>query len=51
MKKLLSVLNENYDIVIGSRSIENAQIKVHQPFYREDMSIFLDLLKIRVLHR
>ena len=37
VEKLFSFVNEGYDIVIGSRSIKGAQIKVRQPFYREYM--------------
>lgn len=44
MKKLFSALNEKYDIAIGSRSITGAQIKVHQPFYREYMGKFFNKL-------
>ena len=42
--KLFSGLNEKYDIAIGSRSIKGAQIKVHQPFYREYMGKFFNKL-------
>ena len=44
VEKLFSVLNEKFDIVIGSRSIKGAQIKVHQPFYREYMGKFFNKL-------
>jgi len=50
MEKLFSVLNEKYDIAIGSRSAKGAQIKVHQPFYREYMGKFFNkLVQIFVL--
>lgn len=42
--KLFSVLNEKYDIAVGSRSIKGAQIKVRQPFYREYMGKFFNKL-------
>ena len=44
VEKLSSALNEKCDIVIGSRSIKGAQIKVHQPFYREYMGKFFNRL-------
>ena len=44
VEKLFSVLNEKCDIAIGSRSIKGAQIKVHQPFYREYMGKFFNKL-------
>jgi len=44
VEKLFSALNEKCDIVIGSRSIKGAQIKVHQPFYREYMGKFFNRL-------
>jgi len=44
VEKLFSVLNEKCDIAIGSRSIKGAQIKVHQPFYREYMGKFFNRL-------
>ncbi|MFA5337174.1 MAG: dolichyl-phosphate beta-glucosyltransferase [Candidatus Omnitrophota bacterium] len=41
---------QTHDIVIGSRSIEGADIRVHQPFYRELMGrIFNILVNIFVL--
>ena len=44
VEKLFSALNEKCDIAIGSRSIKGAQIKVHQPFYREYMGKFFNRL-------
>ena len=44
VEKLFSALNENFDIAIGSRSIKGAQIKEHQPFYREYMGKFFNRL-------
>ena len=44
VEKLFSALNERFDIAIGSRSIKGAQIKVHQPFYREYMGKFFNRL-------
>ena len=44
VEKLFSVLNEKFDIAIGSRSIKGAQIKEHQPLYREYMGKFFNKL-------
>ena len=44
LDKLLSCLGSGYDIAIGSRSIEGADVKVHQPFYREYMGKFFNIL-------
>lgn len=35
--KLLSKINDGYDVAIGSRAIDPSLIKLHQPFYRELM--------------
>lgn len=37
-------IQSGYDIVIGSRSIQGAQVRVHQPFYREMMGKFFNFL-------
>jgi len=37
VEKLFKQIEVGADIVIGSRSIEGAQVQVHQPFYREWM--------------
>lgn len=50
IRKLLSFLNSGYDIVIGSRAVFGADIKIHQPFYRECMGkIFNFLVQFFVL--
>ena len=35
--KLLIHMGEGYDLVIGSRSLESSEVRVHQPWYREKM--------------
>ncbi|MFA5337250.1 MAG: dolichyl-phosphate beta-glucosyltransferase [Candidatus Omnitrophota bacterium] len=42
--ELFLSIQSGYDIVIGSRSIEGAEVRVHQPFYRELMGIFFNVL-------
>lgn len=37
LKKVLSGIEEGYDIVIGSRALQNELVKKHQPWYRETM--------------
>lgn len=37
IEKLIPMLNDNYDIAIGSRALDPSLIKLHQPFYREFM--------------
>jgi dolichyl-phosphate beta-glucosyltransferase len=37
LKKVLEGLKEGYDIVIGSRALQNELVKKHQPWYRETM--------------
>jgi len=44
LDKLFSVIGPDYDIAIGSRSIAGAEVKIHQPFYREYMGRFFNLL-------
>lgn len=34
-EKLLPFFEQGYEVVIGSRAVDRALIKVHQPFYRE----------------
>jgi dolichyl-phosphate beta-glucosyltransferase len=49
-KKILDRLNNDFDICIGSRAIDNSLIKDHQPFYREFMGkIFNKLVQILVI--
>ncbi|MDP3791550.1 MAG: glycosyltransferase family 2 protein [Candidatus Omnitrophota bacterium] len=42
--KLFSYIKKGCDIVIGSRSIAGADVKVHQPFYREWMGRIFNFL-------
>ncbi len=37
MRRLFSYLGKGYDIVIGSRSLKESRVKVHQPWHREMM--------------
>lgn len=43
-EKLLSYIKSGYDIAIGSRTIQGAQVQVHQPFYREYMGKYFNAL-------
>ncbi len=43
-EKLSRYLKENYDIAIGSRALPESQVIVHQPWYRENMGQFFNLL-------
>jgi dolichyl-phosphate beta-glucosyltransferase len=43
-EKLFSYLKSSYDIAIGSRSIKGTDVRVHQPFYREYMGKFFNIL-------
>lgn len=44
LDKLLASIQPDADIAIGSRGAKGAQIKVHQPFYREYMGKFFNQL-------
>jgi len=46
VEKIISAIeNEGFDIVIGSRALEGRKlVKVHQPWYRESMGRFFNLL-------
>ena len=44
IEKLLYSIDTGYDIAIGSRSIKGAEVRVHQPFYREFMGRFFNLI-------
>lgn len=44
VEKLFKYVNSGYDIAIGSRSIKGADIRVHQPVYRELMGRFFNLI-------
>ncbi len=47
LNKLLSWLEKGYEVAIGSRSLKESQVIVHQPFYREIMGkIFNKLVKL-----
>ncbi len=37
LNKVIPIINEGYDIFIGSRALDYSSIKEHQPFYREFM--------------
>jgi len=44
-KVIFAIENERYDVVIGSRALEGRKlVKVHQPWYREMMGRFFNLL-------
>jgi dolichyl-phosphate beta-glucosyltransferase len=43
-EKLFSVVRSGFDIAIGSRSISGADVRVHQPFYRELMGRVFNFL-------
>ncbi len=48
VEKLLPHSEQNYDIVIGSRGLNESDIKIHQPWYREHMGKFFNRI-IRML--
>ena len=37
ISRLMAVMDEGYDVVIGSRAVPGADIQIHQPWYRENM--------------
>lgn len=49
--KLFSYINKGYDIVIGSRSVKDSDVKIHQPWHREKMgktfNLFVKLLLMK----
>ncbi|MBN1405762.1 MAG: glycosyltransferase family 2 protein, partial [Candidatus Omnitrophica bacterium] len=51
INKLFVYADKDYDIAIGSRSIKDSDVKIHQPWYREVMgkifNIFVKVLLIR----
>lgn len=50
VEKLISAIEEGYDVAIGSRALPDSNIVVHQPFYRETMGrIFNFLVQLLVL--
>lgn len=51
IEKMIEKFNNGAEIVIGSRAINRANVKVHQPFYREWMGrIFNALVQIFVFY-
>ena len=42
--QLLHLLDDDYDIVIGSRALAESDIQIHQPWYRETMGKIFNLL-------
>lgn len=48
LPKLLQTLNDGYDIAIGSRSLPESNVTVHQAWYREGMGKIFNLL-VRLL--
>ncbi|HHL39863.1 MAG TPA: glycosyltransferase family 2 protein [Deltaproteobacteria bacterium] len=48
IEKLMPCFDEGYDVVIGSRSLPESRIVVHQPFYRETMGRVFNLI-VRLL--
>ena len=51
LDKLLNYIYEGYDIVIGSRSIKDSNVKIRQPWHREKMgktfNFFVKLLLVK----
>ncbi len=43
-EKLLRVLEQGFDVVIGTRGLDKSLLKVHQPWYRENMGKVFNLL-------
>jgi dolichyl-phosphate beta-glucosyltransferase len=43
LDRLLSLVDEGYDVVIGSRALPGANIEVRQPWYRENMGRLFNL--------
>jgi dolichyl-phosphate beta-glucosyltransferase len=48
VEKMLRLLDQGYDLVIGSRAVKGAEIRAHQPFYREGAGKLFNLL-VRLL--
>ncbi len=44
VQKLLIYLNNGFDIAIGSRALKESDIRIHQPWYRESMGKFFNLM-------
>lgn len=51
IEKLISKINEGFDVVVGSRAIDRSLIKVHQNFFRENIgraaNLLIQLLAVR----
>ncbi|MCZ7584741.1 MAG: hypothetical protein M5R36_16175 [Deltaproteobacteria bacterium] len=43
MKKVLPLFDAGADVVIGSRSLPDSDVRVHQPWYRESMGRVFNL--------
>jgi dolichyl-phosphate beta-glucosyltransferase len=48
LPRLLARLDEGHDIAIGSRALPDSRVEVRQPFYRESLGRFFNLL-VRLL--
>ena len=48
MEKMLPLLEQGYDLAIGSRALAQSEIREHQPFYRESGGKFFNVL-VRLL--
>ena len=44
LEKLLPYLKQGYDIAIGSRALKESDIQIHQPWYREYMGKFFNVI-------
>ena len=51
LDKLFAYINKGYDIAVGSRSVDDSDVQVHQPWYRERMgktfNVFVKLLLLK----
>ena len=43
VRKVMPLMEEGADVVIGSRSLPNSQVRIHQPWYRETMGRIFNL--------
>src|SRR5262249_51308848 len=48
MEKLLALIDQGYDLVLGSRALQQSEIRERQPFYREAAGKLFNLM-VRVL--
>ena len=44
VEKLLPYLDQGYDIAIGSRGLKESDVQIHQPWYREYMGKFFNVI-------